>query len=267
MRVLIRIVRFVLHVGKGLLTEAWLSYRYGADWYTVEKGRSIIRRWMVQLCNILDMEVILRGKISEGTATLFVANHISWLDIIGINSVIDARFIAKSNVKSWPVLGALAATAGTMFITRDNRSALRQAIATIQSALSLGSNVVIFPEGTTTTGDGIEPFHNGLFQVAVESSCPVQAVTLRYRRRDEHDEFAAFVGQDTFVSHLLRILSRKGLKLELQFGEIHLPPFTDRRQLASDVRETISSQLNGPDKYFSLEQEESYRDIPIPIPK
>ena len=232
-----------MHVVKGLITEAWLFYRNGADWHTNQKGRRAIRRWMAQLCNILDMEVVTNGKVCDERSTLFVANHISWLDVIGLNSVIDTRFIAKSNVKAWPVLGTLTTAAGTMFITRDRRSALRQAIATISHALGKGSNVVIFPEGTTTVGDTVEAFHNGLLQVAIESNCCVQAITLRYRREGVPDRIAPFIGDDTFVSHLLRVFSKKGLKLELDFGATYSPPFSDRRRIADDVRQSILSRL------------------------
>ena len=113
------------------------------------------------------------------TSTLFVCNHISWLDILALLAVRPMRFVAKSEVRSWPMIGWMAMKTGTVFLRRNECRHLPQVKRTIEAALAHGGCIAIFPEATTTDGITVRPFHSGLFESAVVSGATVWPVALR----------------------------------------------------------------------------------------
>lgn len=253
---LLRFVRRLIHLGlhfsKGFVQVLYQQYRSGKNWHQYSAGQKTISRWMAQLACIMGLQVRVTASPLPMPA-LIVANHISWLDVVAIASVRPAQFIAKDNVRRWPVVGALSASSGTHFIQRNNVSALRESNKRVCHSLRLRQHVAVFPEGTTTDGTNVGVFHSALFEAARAAYCPVQPLAIRYRHNGGRDSVAPYVGEDLFVIHLCKILWRNKTCVELKF----LPPISSResrRDLAERSREMIM---------HSLEKEES---IPEPMP-
>ena len=185
-----RLPLFFLHVLSGLVQELAYFLIYGKRWHEKPVGRQAIQRWMRHLTYILGLKVNVSGTPSSYHSTLIVANHISWLDIIALSSIRSIVFMAKSDVKQWPLFGLLVAASGTLFIDRGNKSALRQAIDALAIPLRQGRTTAIFPEGTTTDGSSVQPFYSGLFSAAITTESYIQPVAISYHRNNQRDSVA-----------------------------------------------------------------------------
>ncbi|MCZ4103753.1 1-acyl-sn-glycerol-3-phosphate acyltransferase [Streptomyces sp. SID13666] len=186
------------------------------------------------------------GGVPAG-GVLVVANHISWLDIPLVAAVRPARMLAKSEVASWPFLGALVSRGGTLFIERDRLRALPGTVARIASVLRAGTPVVVFPEGSTWCGRRQGRFRPAVFQAALDARVAVQPVLIRYRLGAGPATAAAFVGEDTLVASLLRVTAARGLVAEVSV----LPPIPpgahhDRRSLARAAQRAVTGPEFGP---------------------
>ncbi len=155
-----------------------------------------------------------------------VANHISWLDIALLGGVANPRFLSKQEVRQWPVIGWLAEKSGTLFITRGKAGAAAQASATILQALQSGRSVLLFPEGTTTTGNDVRTFHARLLAPAFDANVPVQPVAVRYPGKDGLTHpLVPYVDQQSLWDNLKSVLAEPGIQAEIHF----LPPHANRR--------------------------------------
>ena len=172
------------------------------------------------------------GGAARGT--LLVANHVSWVDVLLVAAVRPGRMLAKTEVRSWPLFGRLAAGVGTIFIERDRLRALPRTVQEIGAALRRGEHVVVFPEGSTWCGRGGGRFRSAAFQAALEAGAPVQPVTIRYRLADGAPTTApAFVGEDGLLASLWRVVTVRGLVAELTLlPRIPAGRHLERRSLA-----------------------------------
>lgn len=141
------------------------------------------RRWSAEVLQALGVVLDTRGeRVAPGA--LVVANHVSWIDILVVNALSPAAFIAKTDVRAWPVIGWLAAKNETVFLRRGSRGHARIVNAEIAALLADGRNVAIFPEGTTTDGSQVLHFHGALLQPAIDAGHPVQPIAITYRTPD-----------------------------------------------------------------------------------
>lgn len=239
LRALWRLLRTALHVLTGLLMVAALWSRLDAA------GRHRrIAWWAGGLLRLLGIRVVARGLHRPG-ATLLVANHVSWLDILAIHAVCpQARFVSKADVRHWPLLGWLVGAVGTLFIERERKRDALRVVHLTAEALVAGDTVAVFPEGTTGDGHALLPFHANLLQAAIATSTPVQPVALRYAEPGhEVSPTVAWVGNTTLGSSLWSIARAEGLTVELNA----LPPEgtaqADRRALAEHLRQVIERAL------------------------
>jgi len=169
--------------------------------------RGLIRTWARWTLRAAGVRVKATGKplISAG---LVLPNHVSWLDIFVIDSVAPCSFIAKAEIRSWPLVGFLCDRAGTLFIERGRRHAVHQVLQTATEQLRAGGRVAVFAEGTTSNGTVVLPFHANLIEAAVRADCVVQPVALRYEDRSGQRSTAVeFVGTTTFAQSLWRVLA------------------------------------------------------------
>jgi 1-acyl-sn-glycerol-3-phosphate acyltransferase len=178
---------------------------------------------------------------------VLVLNHISWVDIFVINARSPATFIAKSEIRDWPFVGWLCTLVGTLYIERGKPSAAKKATAEIVAELRRNSLIAVFPEGTTTFGRSLEPFHAALFQPALDAEATLHPIALRYfDRSGAHSDAAGFVGETTFVESVWTIVSARHIVAELQF----LPPAPasghTRRSLAEKTESAIAAALGVP---------------------
>jgi 1-acyl-sn-glycerol-3-phosphate acyltransferase len=192
-------------------------------------------------CPHLDIEVI---GTAPDVPVLVVSNHISWLDIPVLAQTLPVTFLSKAEVRSWPVIGWVAAKGGTLFIQRGARNAADSAIELIEQELALGGNVLIFPEGTTTDGNQLKRFHPRLFAAAQNRQCPVQPVALRYPGPDELTHSAVpFINNNTFGPSLWKILGEKRIRVILEYAQLITDTDRDRRQIADEAHERVRQAL------------------------
>lgn len=238
-----RTAAVMIHVLAGLLAATTLRATRGRDWDRGGAGRRATRWWHRRLAAIIGLRVQWGGPPPRG-ATLVAANHVSWLDVIAIACVCPVRFVAKSEVRGWPLIGALASLCGTVFVRRSG-GGLAYRVETVSGLLTAGQAVVVFPEGTTSAGDRVGPFRNAFFQAAVQAAAPVQPVALRYRHGRGTDRAAAFVGDAGFVGHLLALIARRETRVSIHFCESLPSRQVTRRELAARARQRIVEQLHG----------------------
>jgi len=174
----------------------------------------------------------LRGRLPRRHA-LVVANHVSWLDIVVLLAAGQQRVVAKAEVRDWPVVGRIAASVGAVFLDRARPRTLPVAAGQVRAALAGGAAVAVFPEGTTSCGEGAGGFRPAFFQAAIDAQAPVVPVTLRFVASGEPTAQPAFVGTDTLMDSLRRVLGMRGLSVTVVVGTaIHPGPAASRRTLA-----------------------------------
>lgn len=194
----------------------------------------LVGRWCRAIVRAAGVQVRITGTAAPTGGLLLVANHISWLDIPLLAAVRPARMLAKTEIRRWPVAGALAARAGVLFIERDRLRALPGTVARIAQTLRGGAAVVAFPEGSTWCGRAQGRFHRAVFQAALDADVPVQPVRLHYRVAGGPASTApAFVGEDTLLASLWRVATSRGLVAEVEVRPV-IPAGShpDRRSLA-----------------------------------
>lgn len=199
--------------------------------------------WSRALLRICGIRVNVHGAPPLRSAALWVSNHVSWLDIYVLNSVRHTSFVAKHELRRWPVLGWLIAGAGTVFVDRAQRHAIRDAARAMQARFNRGEVVGLFPEGTTSPGYELLPFYASLLEPALKCEVPVQPIALLFRHGDQRSNLAAYAGDDTMVANLWRVLGTTRLAIDAVFLD-PLPTDTPglTRQLLS---ETVHSRLAG----------------------
>jgi 1-acyl-sn-glycerol-3-phosphate acyltransferase len=238
-------VRFLRALVKGALLAGHLAIgaaaaacsRRGLD-------ERFLRGWCRVACAILDLRVRMVGTPAPGPA-LYVANHISWLETIALGSVTPLGFVAKDDVARWPLIGALAAAGGTIFLRRGSARAAARVVSQAIERLAEGRSVAVFPEGTSTTGDCVLAFKASLFEAAARLGCGVQPVSVSYPLEPGREAVAPFVGDDEFVPHLLRVLGEPGVVVELNYAPEISGHGRTREQLAHAAREAVIAGLGG----------------------
>lgn len=181
------------------------------------------RMWSRVLLRIFDVRMTAMGAPVGAQAVLYVANHVSWIDIFVMNAQRPTAFIAKSEIRDWPVIGWLVAGAGTLFIERGQRRAIPVVSAAMQARFARGAAVGLYPEGTTSDGLSLLPFRASLFEPAHQAGVSIQPVVLVYNRDGDRRGFPAFVGEETFAANALRILASRKLAVDAHYLPVLAP--------------------------------------------
>jgi 1-acyl-sn-glycerol-3-phosphate acyltransferase len=241
-RALWRIGRAVLHALHGALICAFVFPR-------LDRAQRMQRVgwWSARMLRLLGIRLQARGTVHPGPA-LLVANHVSWLDILAINAVHPVRFVSKADVRHWPFLGWLVACGGTLFIERERKRDALRVVHQVAEALAAGEIVAVFPEGTTSDGRGVLPFHANLLQAAITTATPVQPLALRYSdAASARSQAAAYIGDTSLARSLWTTASAQGLTAHVQLDAAQGTRQLDRRALAAQLRECITRHLVDPD--------------------
>lgn len=210
-----RLLLLVSWVSGGLVTVIAIFPLLG-----LRQRQWLICHWSRVLLACCGVKVRHRGQPKRDGAVLWVANHVSWVDIFVMDSVRAVSFIAKSDIRKWPLIGWLVAGAGTLFIERGRRHAVRAVGQQMSKRFARGEAVGLFPEGTTSMGLDVAPFHTSLFEPALRAGVDIQPVALLFLHGGRRTTRYAFVGEQTLVHNIWNLLTGTGTEVEMVFCEI-----------------------------------------------
>lgn len=236
MQPLLKAALLIVHIAAGLLLALRVAIIQGSRGAARER---LAQLWSRRLLDILDIRLRVEGEALQ-QPHITAANHVSWLDVPVLSALEPTRFISKFEVRDWPIAGWLAQAAGTFFLRRGKSSAA-PLLERLVPHLRRSGSVVLFPEGTTTDGTQLRPFHSRLFAAAVESGCAVQPVTLQYGRV-RGERLAPFIGDDSLASHILRLLKVPALEVRVRYGP-PLYPAGSRDRLAQEAECFVRTAL------------------------
>lgn len=233
-----RLWRAVLHALRGLATILFLFPRMSDG-----EREARVQAWSLRMLALLNVRLEVRGDPPRSGPVLLVANHISWLDILVMHAARYCRFVSKADVKRWPLIGTLATGGGTIYIERESRRDAMRVVHAMAASLKRGEVVAVFPEGTTSDGSTLLPFHGNLIQAAISAGAPVQPVGLRFvdRASGRDSNGPLYLGDDTLVGSLWRTLAGRPFVAHVRFGEPQQAQGRDRRQWANDLREAVDA--------------------------
>jgi len=225
-----------------LMTPLTAGLRVGAE--TLE--HRVLRAWSSGLMRIFGFRLRRIGTPLPG-ATMFVANHVSWVDISMLHSQRMMGFVAKREIRGWPLVGWMATRADTIFHHRGSTESLGGVLQEMLTRLRTGHSVGVFPEGGTRGGREVGPFHARIFLAAVEAGVPVQPVALRYGVQGDAQRVVAFARGESFFANFLRLLGEPARIAEVHFLQPILPGEAEgRRRLADLSRQRIVDALDMP---------------------
>lgn len=209
-----------------------------------------IKAWSQNTLKILGVQVVHETAlthIEQSEAPLmFVANHVSWIDALIIQSIQPSIFIAKSELKKWPIVGSIATACGVIFVDRGSPSSARRMVDDVSSALHHGYCVAGFPEGTSSEGRAVSLFHANLFEAAIHHNIQVQPLAIRYTNPQTGALClkAAFIGDIGFVQSLHQVMTSSGIRAKVHVGDTLSPDGHSRRTLAHLSHKSVSNQLD-----------------------
>ncbi|MBS1173908.1 MAG: plsC 1 [Burkholderiaceae bacterium] len=251
LRAFFRLILFAVLVVIGLLVTLLFFPLIG--W---QSKRRIIKYWSSLLIRALGVRLVVDcAPPAQNLRGLMVSNHSSWIDIFATNAVQAVRFISKSEIRDWPVLGRLVTMAGTLYVERGNRNKINETNESIRDAVAAGDLVGFYPEGTTTDGTYLLPFKTNLFQPAVDYQMMVYPVTVSYRQRGEPTRLASYEGNTSFGESFLSLTRAAGLEVHVAFGDpIDSRMYGHRAALASVAQNAIA-QMAGLDVKVPSEEQ------------
>ncbi|MDR5809800.1 lysophospholipid acyltransferase family protein [Caballeronia sp. LZ019] len=240
MAFVLRKARLAVH----LLYGAWIVARRFPRASASER-MAMNRAWSLEMLRLAGMKLVVHNDDARLDAgVLVVGNHVSWIDIYVINAWRPTPFVSKAEIRKWPVVGWLAHQLGTVFVQREKRSDAKRIMHELADRLQAGEIMCVFPEGTTSDGASLLPFHANMFQAAVSASCPVQPVCLMYEdARGIQTTAPAYIGEMSLNDSLDALLRGGPVTAHLYVCD-PLAPGTDRRLLASEAQAAVQTALD-----------------------
>lgn len=236
MRAALKLLRGVWH-----LLVGWATIYFRFPQLNSQQREARVQVWAMQLLHIWGIDLEVRGRpVMQGPA-LLVCNHISWLDILVIHATKHCRFVSKSELRDWPMLGTLATGGGTLYIERAQRKDAMRMVKDMAQSLKNGEVLAVFPEGTTGDGVDILPFHANLIQSAIDGDAPVQPMALQFidSQTNTLSMAARYIDDDTLLGSVWSTLNARHLKAIVNFGDLQSANGRDRRVWAHDLRNVV----------------------------
>lgn len=233
-----RLLRVLVHVLHGLA----LVY---LRWPSLDDTRrkALIAQWSQGVLKAMGLAVRMHGHPHAG-AKLVVSNHISWIDIIVINSVLPSRFVSKAEVGDWPVIGRLVTAAGTLYLVRERRRDAVRVLGLMAQSLRDGQTVAVFPEGTTGEGRHLMHLHPNLLQSAIDAEVPIQPLVLNYREPGLCASTAVpYVGDTSLLTSMWWIATARGLSVDVHALPCVQAAHADRRALTDHLQQGMGEAL------------------------
>ena len=206
-----------------------------------EQREMRVQAWALQMLALWGIHLRVIGQPVVTGPALMVSNHISWLDILVIHAARYCRFVSKSDIRAWPLVGALATGAGTLYIERASRKDALRMVHDMADAMREGDVVAVFPEGTTSDGVGLLPFHANLIQSAIAAQAPVQPMSLKFvdALSGEPTLAPCYIGDDTLIGSVWRTLTAPSITAVVHFGSPQQALGRERRAWAHALREEV----------------------------
>ena len=207
-----------------------------------------VQKWSIGVLDSLGIVVQVEGAFNFRGPLLIVSNHISWLDVLVLHSIGYCRFVAKSEIGKWPVVGFLSKKTGMFFIEREKPKDAIKVMHQMTDALIKGEVLAVFPEGTTSDGLGLLPFHTNLLQSAVSSNTPVLPVCLAYKERGSEAQSHAptFVGDITFLESVWTTLTAKPFSAQVKVGALSYCNDRSRKEWSEELYGAVSQLMVNP---------------------
>jgi 1-acyl-sn-glycerol-3-phosphate acyltransferase len=246
----LRVLLLFLHILDGIAISGLLFPALD-----IRRRNRIIGAWsrgLVRICGARlrvsgvarDLQLARDGLLAGSHGRLVLCNHISWIDVFALLGAMPSRFVAKSEIGTWPLIGWLVTLVGTMYIERGRRHAVAAMNHRVRDRLRAGETIVVFAEGTTTDGLSLLPFHSNLIAPAIEVGCEIWPTALRYTSRGTQTTAAAFVGEMGLVTSLWNLLVAPDVEIEVAYlAPVAAAPDRTRHELASRARDAIASHL------------------------
>lgn len=231
-----KLLRAAVHAAGG-----WFTIRFRFPGMSADERAHEVERWSRRMLEVLGVSLVVQGTPPSHGPLLLIVNHVSWLDILTIHAARHVRFVAKSNIKSWPLIGSLSTGAGTLYIERERPRDAMRLVHHMAESLRAGDMIAVFPEGTTGDGRGLLPFHANLLQAAISAGAPVLPAALRFAESStgETSYAPAYVGDDTLVASLWRTLGAPPLTAYVRFGEAQDSHGRERRAWAQSLHTEV----------------------------
>lgn len=239
MSLFVRKTRLLAHLARGAFTVALRFPRATAD-----RRHAMNRAWSLKMLELCGMKLVVHNDEARLDAgALVVSNHISWIDIYVINAWRPTPFVSKAEVRNWPLIGWFAKNLDTVFVEREKRSDARRIMNELAERLQRGELMCVFPEGTTSDGRSLKPFHTNMFQAAVEAGRPVQPICILYEDAQGRQSTAPAYIDDVSLKQSLDAMLKGGpLTAHVYVGDA-LEAEGDRRKLAAQAQASVEAAL------------------------
>jgi len=200
-----------------------------------------VQRWSLGFLARAGIALQVRGTPPVNGPVLLVANHLSWLDIPVMHAARHCRFVSKSDVKDWPLVGTLATAAGTLYLERSSRRDALRVVHLMRDALQAGEVLAVFPEGTTGDGRAMLPFHANLLQAAIAAGAPVQPVGLRFvdRASGQTSHAPSYIGDESLLGSIWRTLCAPPIVAVVHYGQPEQAEGRERRAWSEQLHSAV----------------------------
>ena len=237
-----RLLRLLAHILHGLWMASVRLPRLQPS-----QQAAMIQAWSQAFLAHAGVALEIRGQPPIIGPVLLVANHLSWLDIPVMHAARHCRFVSKSDVQDWPVVGTMATAAGTLYIERSSRRDALRIVGLMSDALKAGEVLAVFPEGTTGDGRTLLPFHANLLQAAVSGDAPAQPVGLRFidQASSQTSHAPSYVGDESLLSSIWRTLCSRPIVAVVHYGQPEQADGRDRRAWNQHLHDTVDTLRQG----------------------
>jgi len=231
-----RLLHAVAHALAG-----WWTIRHKFPSLPQEERNARVQAWSRRMLQIMGVTLKVQGTPPAEGPVLLICNHLSWLDITCLHAARHVRFVSKSDVKHWPLIGTLSTGSGTLYIERERRRDALRVVHHMTEALRRGDLIGVFPEGTTSDGRGLLPFHANLLQAAISAGAPVLPAALRFAdaATGETSQAPRYIDDDNLLASLWNTLRAPPLLAIVRYGEPQPSHGRDRREWAVSLHEDV----------------------------
>ena len=238
LKAVFKLLLALLHILTGFITVLLVFPRLSA-----EQRQMRVQVWSRGMLRRIGIELVVKGQPDMRGPLMLVANHISWLDITSLHAARFCRFVSKADIAQWPFIGKLASGVGTLFLERSSRRDAMRVVHHMAASLRAGDVLAVFPEGTTSDGRSLLPFHANLIEAAIVSNVPVQPVALQFidRTTGEPSFAPCYIDDDTLAGSVWRTLVTPGIAVVITFGETQLAEGRDRRAWARALQQAVAN--------------------------